>query len=150
MAYAARLKGLRDQSTIYTPSSPASWSSASSKPTSTSMLTRAKARGSANRFSICDPCCRCIPKSSPSWLARIRIFRILVGEEVIAVCTGIHDGPALKCGLSERPQVAIARSANLDAVASGLAAGVTGGRPVAQTGGRVFLVAATLHDTLGV
>ena len=27
--------------------------------------------------SICGPCCRCIPSSSPSWLARIRIFRIL-------------------------------------------------------------------------
>jgi len=31
----------------------------------------------ANRLSICDPCYRCIPNSSPSWLARIRIFRIL-------------------------------------------------------------------------
>ena len=67
----------RDRSTIYTPSSPASWSSASFSPTSNSMLTRAKALGSANRFSICDPCYRCILNSSRSLLARTRIFKIL-------------------------------------------------------------------------
>ena len=32
---------------------------------------------SANRFSICDPCYRCILNSSRSRLVRIRIFRIL-------------------------------------------------------------------------
>jgi len=78
MASAARLKGRRDRSTTRVLSSPASWSLASSKPTSTLMLTKAKAHGPANHFSICDPCCRCIPRSSPSWLARILIFRIFL------------------------------------------------------------------------
>jgi hypothetical protein len=48
----------------------------------------------------------------------------LIGQDVVAVCTGIHDGRWLRCGLSERPQVAIARGADLNAVAAGLAAGL--------------------------
>ena len=48
----------------------------------------------------------------------------LIGQDVVAVCTGIHDGQWLRCGLSERPQVAIARGADLDSVAAGLAAGL--------------------------
>src|SRR5271166_1670986 len=39
--------------------------------------TKAKVPGSADRLTVCDPCCPYIPSSSPSWPARICIFRIL-------------------------------------------------------------------------
>jgi hypothetical protein len=48
----------------------------------------------------------------------------LHGDEVVGVCTGIHDGRSLKCGLAERPQVAVARDADADVIATGLAAGL--------------------------
>src|SRR5215472_6679868 len=51
----ARLKQRPDRSTMWATSSLASWSSASFKPTSTLMLTKARAYGPAERFSVCDP-----------------------------------------------------------------------------------------------
>ena len=48
----------------------------------------------------------------------------MVGEKVAAICTGIHDGRSVKCGLSVRPQVAISRSAHPEAAAAGLVAGL--------------------------
>jgi hypothetical protein len=48
----------------------------------------------------------------------------IVGNEIAAVCTGIHDGRSIKCGLSVRPQVAISCAADIEPAVAGLAAGL--------------------------
>jgi Acetyltransferase (GNAT) domain len=48
----------------------------------------------------------------------------LIDEDVVAACTGIHDGPSVKCGLSVRPQVIVSRSADTEVAAAGLVAGL--------------------------
>src|SRR5256885_1811026 len=55
-----------------------------------------------------------------------RPFAVLsvIGQEIVAVCTGIHDGSAIKCGLSMRPQMAMSRLADPEAAAAGLVAGL--------------------------
>ncbi len=48
----------------------------------------------------------------------------MAGEEVAAICTGIHYGRSIKCGLRGRPQVAISRSAHRETAVTGLVAGL--------------------------
>jgi hypothetical protein len=48
----------------------------------------------------------------------------ILGGEVAAICTGIHDRRSIRCGLSVRPQVAISRSVDIDPAVAGLAAGL--------------------------
>lgn len=47
-----------------------------------------------------------------------------LNDEVIAVCTGLHDNRSIKCGLSVRPQVAISRVADRAAAATGILEGL--------------------------